>query len=210
MYKQLIIARKDLNLSNGKFAAQVSHASMAFLSKFIRDNANIYGHVNGYIDEGIFHNWIEESFTKIVCEAKNKSHLLKAKRFAEEMGMIENEDFFLIKDNCYTELEPEEVDENGVGRTLTCIGFKPMDSEIIDKIGKKFQLYKTTNNEALERFAEKIKRHLNIEAKLCEQDIRDCTFYGRLIDRNKAVGYSNAIDVAIGIVDEEVLKQKRE
>lgn len=31
MYKQLIIARKDLNMSPGKLAAQVSHASMAFL-----------------------------------------------------------------------------------------------------------------------------------------------------------------------------------
>lgn len=31
MYKQLIIARKDLNMSPGKLAAQVSHASIAFL-----------------------------------------------------------------------------------------------------------------------------------------------------------------------------------
>nr|DAE28618.1 MAG TPA: peptidyl-tRNA hydrolase [virus sp. ctmTa7] len=60
---------------------------------------------------------------------------------AEDMGMNEGVDFFLIKDNCLTELKPEEYDENGVGRTLTCIGFRPMDSEIIDKIGKKFQLY---------------------------------------------------------------------
>ena len=29
--RQLIIARKDLNMSAGKFAAQVSHASMAYL-----------------------------------------------------------------------------------------------------------------------------------------------------------------------------------
>lgn len=55
---------------------------------------------------------------------------------AEEMGMKENEDFWLIRDNCHTELEPEED-----GKTLTCIGFKPMDSEVIDKIGKKYQLY---------------------------------------------------------------------
>lgn len=55
--------------------------------------------------------------------------------------MIEGKDYFLIKDNCLTELEPEEVDENGVGRTLTCIGFAPMDSEVIDQIGKKYHLY---------------------------------------------------------------------
>lgn len=33
--RQLIIARKDLNMSPGKLAAQVSHASMAFLSHTI-------------------------------------------------------------------------------------------------------------------------------------------------------------------------------
>ena len=48
----------------------------------------------------------------------------------------EGEDFWLIRDNCHTELEPEED-----GRTLTVIGFKPMNSEIIDKIGKKYHLY---------------------------------------------------------------------
>ena len=35
MYKQIIIARKDLNMSAGKLAAQVSHASMAFLTNAI-------------------------------------------------------------------------------------------------------------------------------------------------------------------------------
>lgn len=38
MYKQIIIARKDLNMSAGKLAAQVSHASMAFLTTIIRNN----------------------------------------------------------------------------------------------------------------------------------------------------------------------------
>ncbi len=36
MYKQIIIARKDLNMSPGKLAAQVSHASMAFLSANVK------------------------------------------------------------------------------------------------------------------------------------------------------------------------------
>lgn len=81
------------------------------------------------------------SFTKVVCKAKNRNQLLKAKTIAEELGLKEGEDFFLIKDNCRTELEPEEIDENGVGRTLTCIGFKPLDSEIANKISKKFHLY---------------------------------------------------------------------
>ena len=73
--------------------------------------------------------------------ARNKNQLLKAVEMAKELGMEEGVDFFLIKDNCYTELEPEEIDEEGVGRTLTCIGFRPMDSEVIDKIGRKYHIY---------------------------------------------------------------------
>lgn len=147
MYKQIIIARKDLNMSSGKLSVQVSHASMAFLTHMIRENALVTTPKKDYLsllkfDKNIYEQWIDGSFTKCVLQAKNKNKLLKAVELAEELGMKENEDFFLIKDNCYTELDPEEFDENGQGRTLTCIGFKPMDAEIIDKIGKKFQLYK--------------------------------------------------------------------
>ena len=147
MYKQIIIARKDLNMSAGKLAAQVSHASMAFLTNAIRRNLikgvhyydnehNIYYSVEFDLEQDLFEQWIDGEFTKCVLKAKNKSQLLKAKALAEEMGMVEDEDFFCIYDNCHTELTPEDN-----GRTLTCIGFKPMDSEVIDKIGKKYQLY---------------------------------------------------------------------
>lgn len=136
MYKQIIIVRKDLNMSSGKLSAQVSHGSMAFLIWMIRNNVDSDGHIDTWIDKNILHNWINKEFTKCVLQAKNKNQLLKAKTMAEELGMKEGEDFWLIRDNCRTELEPEED-----GRTLTCIGFRPMDSEIIDKIGKKYHLY---------------------------------------------------------------------
>ena len=61
---------------------------------------------------------------------------------ANYLGLEENEDFYLIKDNCLTELKPEEVDEGGVGRTLTCIGFRPMPDNIVAEISKKYQLYR--------------------------------------------------------------------
>lgn len=205
MYKQIIIARKDLNMSPGKLAAQVSHASMAFITNMVRkstvkvpdnqfnawkinrttrkrepqlysrkdlnkwaaearekgdfvfyakpvDPSEPHGELMLYepsyhyetsfnIDNDTYEQWIDGAFTKCVLQAKNKNQLLKAKAMAEEIGMKEGEDFFLIKDNCYTELEPEEIDENGIGRTLTVIGFRPMDSEVIDKIGKKYHLY---------------------------------------------------------------------
>lgn len=149
MYKQIIIARKDLEMSPGKLSAQVSHASMAFLTNMIRNDWSKWvsqDKISYYTSEltfekDLFEQWIDGAFTKVVCQAKNRNQLLKAKTIAEELGLKEGEDFFLIKDNCYTELEPEEVDENGVGRTLTCIGFCPLEAELAEKISKKFHLY---------------------------------------------------------------------
>ena len=143
-------------MSPGKLAAQVAHGSMAFLTNIIRNNVTELTK-NGYFilnesdmedendfvyrweydfDKDLYEQWINGEFTKVVLQARNKNHLLKAKTIAEELGMKEGEDFWLICDNCHTELEPEED-----GRTLTCIGFKPMDAEIIDKIGRKYHLY---------------------------------------------------------------------
>lgn len=157
--RQLIIARKDLNMSPGKLAAQCCHASIAFITAQLRDRsnvtefsvgtvddpdeANVIGYdVDLYFDKEVYEDWICGIFTKTLCEAKNKNQLLKAVTIAQELGLKENEDYFLIKDTCLTELEPEEVDENGEGRVLTCIGFKPLDDETAHKISKKFQLYR--------------------------------------------------------------------
>lgn len=147
--RQLIIARKDLHMSPGKLAAQVAHASWAFMSHGIRKHAKstfFNATDNKYyyelkIDKDIVDDWFCTVFTKIVCEAPDKEQLLRAKEIAEGLGMVENKDFFLIRDVCLTELTPEEVDENGVGRTLTCIGFKPLDDETAWKISKTFKLY---------------------------------------------------------------------
>lgn len=164
--KQIIIARKDLNMSPGKLAAQVSHASMAFLTTMVRENAKKcltveMGYANHYIteiienephrikvdrpalyrredlcefaqqafdkgeeffyyrsvnpdnpygklelcdpeytykstisiDPDIFEDWLNGIFTKVVCEAKNKTQLLKAKSIANELFMKESVDY---------------------------------------------------------------------------------------------------------------------
>ena len=151
--RQLIIARKDLNMSPGKLAAQVSHASMAFLSHMICEGglqkrvSLDTGEMERYeimitMDPAIYEDWFCGIFTKTICEAKNRTQLMKAVSLAEEQGLVEDRDFFLIRDNCLTELEPEEIGEDGVGRTLTCIGFRPLPDDIAHVISRKYQLFK--------------------------------------------------------------------
>ena len=148
MMKQLIIARRDLNMSPGKLAAQVSHASMAFLTRAIQDAAElskpeigfdkpIYYCCNLFFDEELYEGWLGGSFTKIVCGARNKNKLIKAMRKADELGMVCGVDYFPIYDACRTDIQPEETD----GTTLTCVGFKPMPDYIIDQIGKEYNLF---------------------------------------------------------------------
>lgn len=146
--RQLIIARKDLHMSPGKLAAQCCHASMAFMSNNIKtiSETGIYDLGYSYkaipIDRDIYEQWFQGVFTKTILEAKNKNKLLKVKEYADQFGLKENEDYYLIKDNCLTELEPEEIDEHGVGRTLTCIGFKPLPNDIAKEISRHYQLYR--------------------------------------------------------------------
>lgn len=145
--KQVIIVRKDLNMSPGKLAGQVAHASWAFLSNQIRtantnNNDDKTVQVSICMEAPIYNEWFCGIFTKVICEAKNRNRLTKAIEIAKELGLEEGIDYFLIKDACLTELEPEEIDENGIPRTLTCIGFKPLADETANKISKKFQLYK--------------------------------------------------------------------
>ena len=119
--RQLIIARKDLQMSPGKLAAQVSHASMAFIADMLRkggvdeelslDTCEIEAyHISVTMPPEIYNDWLYGIFTKTICEAKNRNHMMKAVTIAEELGLQEGKDFFLIKDSCLTELEPEEYD----------------------------------------------------------------------------------------------------
>ena len=136
-------------MSAGKLAAQCCHASLAFITFPMRlEQASVKTQCSGYknllvsLPSSVYDEWICGIFTKTICEAKNRNQLMKAVAIARGLGLVENKDFFLIKDSCLTELTPEEIDENGVGRTLTCIGFRPLPDDVAHTISKKYQLYK--------------------------------------------------------------------
>lgn len=140
-YKQIIVARLDINMSAGKFAAQISHASMAFLTNKLRENARRLDadtvRTTCDFDYGMWEGWINGIFTKIVLGVKDKDALQKLMHTAEKHGMQEGKDFFPIYDNCRTELIAEESN----GTCLTCVGFRPMQNEEIDPITKRIRLY---------------------------------------------------------------------
>lgn len=141
--RRLFIMRKDLNMSAGKLAAQVGHCAEAYWTRGLRTAAKIRDDFKGYnctvvIPLEVYDGYVNASFVKTVCEARNKNHLLKAKTIADELGLVQDEDYGLIYDRCFTELNPEEDD----GTTLTGIWFKPLEDDVAHAISKKYQLYK--------------------------------------------------------------------
>ena len=103
----------DLQMSPGKLAAQCCHASLAFLTDPIGMGQGVEpiekgGEITGYraeimLEKATYEEWFDGSFTKTICGAKNRNQLLKAKTIAEELGLVENKDFFL----CYTSFCPK-------------------------------------------------------------------------------------------------------
>ena len=143
-YRRLFIMRRDLNMSPGKLAAQVSHCAEAYWLQLIRswhkppeeDGTEVS--VEGNIDKDIYEKYIDGAIVKTICQARNKTHLLRARDAALALDLVEGKDFGLIRDNCLTELKPEEDD----GRTITGIWFAPLPDNIAHKLSKKYQLYK--------------------------------------------------------------------
>lgn len=140
--RRLFIMRKDLHMSTGKLLAQVSHCAEAYWTRELRqmakpdESGGLY-QATLQIPKDIFEQYVCGIFTKTVCEAKSRAHLLKAKAKADELGLIEGEQYGLIFDNCLTELTPEEPD----GTTLTGIWFCPLPDDVSHEISKKYHLY---------------------------------------------------------------------
>ncbi len=145
--KQYIILRRDAKTVTGepvsahKLAVMTSHASMAFIAAMMRKSHTKIGdkhHIEFDMSDELYDGWLTNSFTKVLLSAKNLNDLNKAVKKAEELGLKEGEDFFLIRDNCWTELVPDEGEES----CFIAIGFKPMDADKIRDLTKKYQLYK--------------------------------------------------------------------
>ena len=140
--KQYLVVRKDARTVTGepvsahKLAVMVAHASMAFLSNVVLDNEK-EGHVAFDLDDDTL-CWLTGIFTKVLLEAKNLHALEKVVVTAKENGLVEGKDFFCIRDNCLTELLPDD----GSDRCFIAIGFRPMEVSRVKPVVKRLQLYK--------------------------------------------------------------------
>lgn len=108
--KQVIVVRKDLELSKGKMCAQVAHAS-----------------ISSYEKSKFKKGWIEQGQKKIVVECENEAELLKIFEKAKK----ENLPVALIQDAGLTEIPPG---------TITCVGIGPDDEKKIDMITRNLKL----------------------------------------------------------------------
>jgi len=138
-YKQSIIVRADLNMPKGKMAAQVAHASMGAILKYVTykcvDNSNVIYEANDRKAYHIYkmevpapvHEWLAGDFAKIVLKCQSLDDLLGLMIRAEKRGVP----YKLIKDNGATFFDKP---------TVTCIAVGPWDAEVIDEMTKEFKL----------------------------------------------------------------------
>lgn len=113
-YKQVIIVRRDINMSLGKLAAQVAHAAIGSYK---------------LCDKKIIEKWEKDGGKKVVLEVDSIEELLKLEEKAKKMG-IPN---FLVIDAGLTEF-PEP--------TITCLGLGPEEETKINKVTGNLKLLK--------------------------------------------------------------------
>jgi len=114
-YKQVIVVRADLKMSEGKLAVQVAHGSIAAAERSRKEKKEWLG------------AWLREGQKKVVVEVVNDEELRRLQEQAAGLG-IPNE---LIQDAGLTELPPG---------TTTVLALGPAPNEVIDKVTRELPL----------------------------------------------------------------------
>lgn len=129
--KQVIVVNGWLDMPAGKLAAQVSHASMAFLTNALRQSKDRTEPFNEVLIETLgeetLNDWLlGDSFTKLILVARTPEEWEDVKRRLVKYDLADFRDYIQIIDQGRTCFD-------GVP-THTCTGFRPMRNSIIKKI----------------------------------------------------------------------------
>ncbi len=108
-YKQVIVVREDLEMSPGKMAAQVAHASLSAAENSRKEKEDWY------------ESWKEEQQKKVVVKVSSEEKLKSLKEEADGLNLPNH----LISDAGLTELDPG---------TTTALAVGPGPTEEIDKV----------------------------------------------------------------------------
>jgi len=115
-FKQVIVVREDLAISEGKRAAQVAHASVSAALE-ARDKHAKW-----------FKGWLREGQRKVVLRTKDVDEL----RVLHEAARALKLPAVIIDDAGLTELPPG---------TTTCLGIGPAPEEIVDRVTRRLRLW---------------------------------------------------------------------
>lgn len=118
--KQVIVVRKDLNMTPGKAAAQCCHAS---LTSFINARGASFRETM---------DWFNEGQTKIIVMVDDEKQLLEIYEKVKSDKELKSR-YALIRDAGHTELK---------GQNLTCLGIGPAKESDIDQYTGKLKLYR--------------------------------------------------------------------
>jgi PTH2 family peptidyl-tRNA hydrolase len=108
-YKMVIVARKDLDLSKGKLAAQVAHAA-------VECTLRAQKHAKDALAE-----WLFAGQMKAVVKVPSESDFYALKQAAERAGLC----VALIKDAGHTEIP---------AGTVTVLGIGPGKESVVDSV----------------------------------------------------------------------------
>jgi len=114
-YKQVIVVRSDLEMTQGKIAAQAAHAAVSAAEEARK------------LHPRWWKAWLKEGQCKITVKTGSEKELLKLEEEAEKLGLPSA----LISDRGLTQLQPG---------TITCLGIGPAPSNKIDKVTGKLAL----------------------------------------------------------------------
>ena len=134
MAKQVIVMRKDLNMTKGKMIAQGSHASLGVILSMMNNGVSVRHTVPITDEYGVYEmtlrvkmetpldDWLRGMFKKICVYVKAEEELLAIHQLAIEAGLPVS----LIEDSGLTMFKRVP--------TKTCLAIGPEDEQAIDAI----------------------------------------------------------------------------